>query len=58
MGTSYGTGEIAFVYKISIQKWVSFPYTCQPRNAQIYQKIAEKRNDKIDTSIYFPLFRE
>ncbi len=58
IGTSNGTEEKVLLYNISIQKFVSFPYTCHQKKAQIYQITDESKNDKIETSIYFPLLSE
>lgn len=44
-GTWKGTGVKGCVYKISIQNKVSFPYTCQPNNAQINQINNIKNNE-------------
>jgi len=56
IGTWNGTGENALLYKISIQKYVSFQYTCHHKRAQIYHINKINKNDNTSGSINFIIF--
>lgn len=56
IATLYGTGVNGWLYINSIQKKVSFQYTCHHNNAQIYQIGRIKRNDKTSQFIKLSSF--
>jgi hypothetical protein len=52
IATSYGTWEYGWLYKTSIQKFVSLPYIWPHKKAPTYPNHETNKKDNTDTSTY------